>query len=106
MTRILRTPEAEESLRSLGRYIAEQSQSLDTAIRFLDKIDETCKLYATQPLMGSVRTDLGDSVRCFAVDSYVVLYQPLPAGILVLLVIHGARDIPTAFRETFGPTNS
>jgi plasmid stabilization system protein ParE len=53
MTRILHTPEADECLRSIGRHIAEQSQSLDTAMRFLDKIEETCMLYATQPLMGS-----------------------------------------------------
>lgn len=102
MARILRTPEAEESLHAIGRYIAEQSQSLDTAFHFLDKIDEACRLYSTQPQMGTSRPDLGRNLRCFTVDSYVVIYQPLHDGILVLLVIHGARDIPTVFRDFFG----
>jgi hypothetical protein len=29
------------------------------------------------------------------------LYEPLADGILVLLVVHGARDIPTVFRDLF-----
>jgi toxin ParE1/3/4 len=50
--------------------------------------------------MGEARPDLGDEVRCFAVGNYVAFYRPLEDGILLLLVIHGARDIPTVFRES------
>jgi hypothetical protein len=31
-----------------------------------------------------------------------VIYRPLEDGILVLLVVHGSRDIRTVFREHFG----
>jgi len=51
--------------------------------------------------MGDPRPDLGENIRCFPVGNYVVIYRPLGDGIIVLLVIHGAMDIPTAFRELF-----
>jgi toxin ParE1/3/4 len=52
--------------------------------------------------MGDPRPDLGEGLRCFVVGSYVVIYKPLDDGILVLLVVQGARDIPAVFRTIFG----
>jgi toxin ParE1/3/4 len=75
---------------------------LNTALRFLDRIDEKCELYATQPEMGTPRPDLADNVRCFPVGDYVVFYEPLRNGIRVLLVVHGSRDIPNVFKARFG----
>ena len=51
--------------------------------------------------MGDPRPDLGENIRCFPVGNYVVIYRPLGDGIIVVLVIHGTLDIPTAFRELF-----
>lgn len=99
MPRVLLTPQAEESRLALWRYIAQDSA--DHADRQIDRIDEKCRRYAHQPLMGDSRPDLGTEVRCFPVDSQVVIYRPLDDGILLLLVIHGARDIPRVFRESF-----
>lgn len=101
MTRVLRTEEADESLLAIGRHIARASQSLDRALRILDRIDEKCRLYAQHPLIGQLRDDLGPGVRCFRLDSYVVVYRPIEDGILVLLVIHGHQDIPAVFRNLF-----
>jgi toxin ParE1/3/4 len=102
MARVLRTSEARQNLRDLGRYIAQQSGDRSLALRFLDRIARKCEQYARQPLMGDARPDLGPDVRCFPVGNYVVIYRPLPDGILVLLVVHGARDIPAVFRDLFG----
>ncbi|MCH7988184.1 MAG: type II toxin-antitoxin system RelE/ParE family toxin [Planctomycetes bacterium] len=82
-------------MKEIGRYIAKQSQSLETALRFLNAIDAKCEQYARQPMMGTTRPDLQAEVRCFSVGSYVVLYRPITDGILVLLVVHGHRDIPS-----------
>jgi toxin ParE1/3/4 len=68
-------------------------------MRFLDKIDQKCQVYAGQPEMGDPRPDLGENVRVFPVGAYVVVYRPLPDGILVLLVTHGSRNVPRVFRE-------
>lgn len=105
MASIRRTPEARQSIKELGRYISEQSGSLDVALRFLDRIEERCEQHARSPLLGEIRDDLGPNIRCFTVGNYVVIYRPDNDGILVLLVIHSARDIPTVFRRTFGTSN-
>jgi toxin ParE1/3/4 len=99
MLQVLLTPDAEESRIEIWRYVAQDSP--DTADRLMERIDEKCRLYATQPRMGSPRPDLGQDVRCFPVGKYVVIYRPIADGIVVLLVVHGARDIPAVFREHF-----
>lgn len=48
-------------------------------------------------MMGDHRPDLGENIRILPVDSYVVIYEPLPDGILVLMVTRGSRDVPRLF---------
>ena len=102
MARVVRTSAAERSLEEIFDYIGRQNHSPVAAARFLRRIANKCEVFATQPLSGEARPDLGANVRCFPVGDYLVLYQPLEDGILVLLVIHGARDLPTVFRHLFG----
>ncbi|MDA0589581.1 MAG: type II toxin-antitoxin system RelE/ParE family toxin [Planctomycetota bacterium] len=71
---------------------------------FLDRIGEKCQAYSRQPLMGDHRPDLGENIRLFPVDNYVVIYELLPEGILVLMVTRGSRDVPRLFgRRQTGP---
>jgi toxin ParE1/3/4 len=99
MGEVVLTAEAEESRIDVWLRVALDSPQ--AADRLLSRIDEKCRLCATQPEMGTPRPDLGQSVRCLRVDHYVVIYRPTEDGIVVLLVLHGARDIPTVFRELF-----
>jgi toxin ParE1/3/4 len=99
MARVTRTKDARADLKEIGRYIAEKSQSLETAFRFLDRIQEKCELYATQPEMGTARPDLGTDVRVFPVDDYIVIYRPKKAGIEILMVTHGSRDVPPILKR-------
>lgn len=99
MAQVLRTPAAEESRIDIWLHIAEDNPA--AADRQLERIDDKCRLYAEQPEMGDPRPDLGQDIRCFSVGNYVVIYRPLEDGILVLLVVHGARDIPAVFRSLF-----
>jgi toxin ParE1/3/4 len=99
MARVKKTQAPERSLDEVFDYIGRQNQSPAAAARLLRRIAAKCELYATQPFGGEARPDLGTGIRCFPVDSYVVLYRPLDDGILVLLVVHGARDIPSVFRD-------
>lgn len=104
MPHVVKTPAAECSLGEIFDHIGRQNQSPAAAARLLRRIAAKCELYATQPLSGEARPDLGTNVRCFPVGDYVVLYRPLDDGILLLLlVIYGARDIPSVFREIFRP---
>ncbi len=93
MSRAVRTASVRKDLKDIGRYIAQESQSLDLAMKFLDRVDQRCKLYAAHPEMGTPRTDLGPSVRCFAVSDYVVFYEPHQRGIRILLVAWFQRHL-------------
>jgi toxin ParE1/3/4 len=86
MARVLRTDAAEESRLDIWLHIA--SDSIQAADRLIRAIDDNCRLYATQPLMGVARPDLAPGIRCFPVGNYVAIYRPLPDGIEVMLVSH------------------
>jgi toxin ParE1/3/4 len=105
MARVLQTPEVVDDLIAIGEFVAEESQSLKIALGLLDKIDQKCKLYASNPAMGTDRPDLGDGVQVFPVDSYVVIYRPTNGGIQVLMVVHGSRNIPPLFGRRMKGSN-
>jgi toxin ParE1/3/4 len=93
------TPLAEQDLTDIARYLVEKSQSLAVAYRFLDSFEARCAQYSAQPELAEKCSDLGPDVRRFAIGNYVVFYRPTRGGIEILRVLHGSRDIPTAFRE-------
>jgi plasmid stabilization system protein ParE len=53
---VLYAPEAETDVYAIAKHIAEEG-NLDAAYRFLDSIDETAHLIATQPEMGRKREE-------------------------------------------------
>lgn len=99
MPRIARTAKARQDLKEIGRHLARESASRDVAVRFLTTIREKCTLYATEPELGESCPELGTAVRRFSIGSYVVFYRPVRDGIDILRVLHGSRDIPTAWRK-------
>ena len=99
MARVQRTSLARADLKQIGRHIAKESQSRETALAFLDRIAATCETLATQPDAGELCPDLGENVRRFSVGNYVVFYSPLRDGITILRVLHGNRDIPAVWRK-------
>jgi toxin ParE1/3/4 len=99
MPRIVILPEARQDLFAIWHYVFQQSQSEAIADRLIDRIHHVAGIYAAQPPLGELRTDLHAKVRCFPVGNYVVFYFPLDDGIEIMQVIHGARDIPAHFRQ-------
>lgn len=91
------TNDAEQDLDDIYDYIAEESQSPGTAARFLRRINAKCELYAQEPLLGESRPDIGERIRIFPHQSYVVLYRPVDDGIEVIRVLHGARHFDSLF---------
>lgn len=90
---------AEDDLAAIARYIGVEKQSPRAARDFIDAFYERCEAYARQPGMGEPRADLDDDLRSFTFKrNYVVIYRPIPGGIDVLRVFHGARDYTRWFR--------
>jgi toxin ParE1/3/4 len=101
MSTVRKTQKAEESLLDIGVWIYQSSGSIEIAFKELGRIDAKARQYANQPMMGTARPDLGENIRCFTVDSFVVIYEPSDDGITILLAIHGAQDVPRAFQKLF-----
>jgi len=53
-----------------------------------------------QPGIGHVRDDLADeSLRVWAVFSYLIIYRTDTKPVQIIRVIHGARDVPSAIER-------
>jgi toxin ParE1/3/4 len=89
--RILRTPEAITDLDNIWDYIARDS--LAAADRLMDELNERFVLLSQNPEIGERQALLADgSFRRFTHRNYVIYYQPSEDGIVLVRVLHGARD--------------
>jgi len=95
MPLVLRTSQAELDRVEIALRIARDNPA--AADRLLETIDEKCRLLAQMPEMGRKRPDLAPDLRSLPVSNYVIFYRPVPDGIQVIRVLHGARDIPPLF---------
>ena len=98
MPRIASTVEAKEDLIDIWSYIARRS--VVNADRFVNKIEEKVELIASMPGIGQRRDEFGPNLRSFPVGAYLVFYQPVRDGILVVRVLHGARNLPDIFESS------
>lgn len=95
MATVTRRPEAEADVIDIWGFIAEDSRA--QADRWVDLPDERLPLWATQPMIVRARDELFPAVRRMAIGRYVVFFAPIDNGIDVVRVLHGSRDIDTAF---------
>jgi toxin ParE1/3/4 len=60
---------------------------------------DMARMLAGAPAMGRNRPELGTHIRSFVADRHVLFYRPLrrPAGVEVVRVLHGARDVDAVF---------
>jgi len=94
-SRVQRTEQAERDLVEIWSYIVNDNP--DAADRLLDEIDEVCTTLANAPHAGRLREDLAANLRSLPVGNYMTLYRPHADGIIVIRVLHGARDLPELF---------
>lgn len=95
MARVTLTSLARDDLHSIWNYIARDN--LSAADRLIDQIFERCAVYATQPDAATPADRFQAGLRFFVVGSYVVFYRPDDDGILVVRVLHGARNLEELF---------
>ncbi len=69
------------------------------ADRIIDQINHSCEVLLRFPRGGEACPRLGKDIRWFPSGNYVIIYRPDDDGIQVIRVIHGRRDIDTAFFE-------
>ena len=95
MQKIIYTLLAEKDLEDIWQYIAEDS--VKRASNFLRLIERKIRYLSKNPLAGRARTELVTNLRSFPVGNYMLFYQPSAAGVKIVRVLHGARDIKNLF---------
>lgn len=96
MPRIRFTTSAEADLLELWLTIAEEN--LPAADKSLDSIQLTVAQLSRQPEMGRVRPELADELRSIPTRTpYIIFYLSDADGLLVVRVLHHARDIDTDY---------
>ncbi|MEO5338311.1 MAG: type II toxin-antitoxin system RelE/ParE family toxin [Magnetospirillum sp. WYHS-4] len=91
------TSGALHDLAEIGGYIAKDNKR--EAERFINRIKDKCREIAASSEMGRLREAFGSGVRTFPVGNYLIFYKPTRSGVIVLRIIHGARNL----LEAFGP---
>ena len=80
-------------LKDMGDYIGQRNPT--AAVKQLQRFLESFAMLAKAPLLGEKRNDLPGQPRAFCAGSYVIVHDPLPAGIQVAHIAHAAQDIVT-----------
>ena len=95
MARVNRFRRAEEDLLAIADHIA--ADNTTAAAKWLDKIEATLSLLASNPLMGEAVDSIRPGLRRFCQGSYVIFYESHEKGIDLVRVLHGSRRIDDLF---------
>jgi toxin ParE1/3/4 len=92
MSKIEWARSAVNDVKSVRDYIARDSEAY--AERFVQKIVEAVEKAGAFPRVGRrVREADADDIREIVFGNYRIIYRDEEARVLVLMVIHGARDL-------------
>ena len=98
MARLTITESARADLREIRAYIAKDNPA--AARRGVERLRTQARKLAATPGIGRSRKDLRPDLFSFPVGRHVLFYRPQPDGIVLVRVIHGARDLPALFSAT------
>jgi toxin ParE1/3/4 len=95
MPRVALQPRARADLFDIWEYISRDSEA--KADEFIQSLDATFHLLASQPGIGRVRNELLPGLLSFPVGRYVVFYKQTSNGIVIVRVLHAARSLHQKF---------
>ncbi len=104
MTDIIFTRRAEEELRAIWRYIAEDNDNEPAADRILLAISEKIELLRSHPRLGPRRPDIAEGARLLIEGNFLVLYEAHPntdegpvEAVEIVSIVDGRRDLTMLF---------
>jgi toxin ParE1/3/4 len=103
MSVIRRREGVDRDIAELAEFFLSRSEPV--AFRFVDAVQTTLKDLAAMPGLGSpkyfndVRVAGLRSWRVKGFPNHLIFYQPMDNGIMVLAVIHGARDLEPFLKQ-------
>jgi plasmid stabilization system protein ParE len=97
--RVVFSPEAQEQLVELYRYIA-QAASPELAARYTDAIVSYCEGLRTLPLRGTQRDDVRAGLRLTHYKKRTVIaYDVTPELVSIIGIFYGGQDFETILRD-------
>lgn len=96
--RLRLTPLAEQDLESIADYVATDNPR--RAITFVQALRQHCQRILLNPPGYRLRPELGDAIRSFAHGNYVIVLEATATDVLVVRILHGARDFPPSLQPT------
>jgi toxin ParE1/3/4 len=88
--RVRTTAHAEADIRSIAQWIARGS--VPAATKWIDDLTSEFSKIAQTPGVGTNREDLRPELRSVRFGNYVVFFKSMRRGVIIVRVIHGARD--------------
>jgi plasmid stabilization system protein ParE len=82
-------------------YIGQRDGRPTVADEFVRQLEEVCDEYAAAfaagHVLGTDRSDLGESYRAISHKRWVIIFRPIYDGIEVMRVVDGSRDYGRLF---------
>lgn len=97
MTQVVFSVAAEKDLEEIGDFVAADNPR--RAVSFIREILELCTKIGTAPLGYVARPELGENLRSCSHGRYLIIFQPTDDEILIVRVLHGARNIVALFTD-------
>ncbi|MBS0356206.1 MAG: type II toxin-antitoxin system RelE/ParE family toxin [Proteobacteria bacterium] len=94
------TPLAEQDLESIADYFALDSPR--RALSFVRELRQQCERIALTPQAYRLRPELAEGIRSCAYGNYVIFFEATAGAVLVVRILHGARDLPAQFPSDDG----
>lgn len=90
-SRVRQTARARADLLAIWRDVAADDPA--AADRLFDRLEARVRILETFAEAGSARPDIAPDARMLVERPYLLLYRPVPGGVQVVRVLHGARHI-------------
>jgi antitoxin ParD1/3/4/toxin ParE1/3/4 len=91
------TEAARDDIRQITRYIRNKQQSPQNAKLVATRLRNHFRLLSSHPRIGHVREELQDDrLRVSTVTGLLVVYDPTSKPLMIMRIIHPARDLGEA----------
>jgi toxin ParE1/3/4 len=97
MKRLRYASPASRDISDILSYIARDNPA--AADKLADRMEVECQRIAANPERGTHHDELPAHLFVYHVASYLIIYRREDFGVMILRVVHGARDIGSMFSE-------
>ena len=88
---------AVEDIEAHYQYLLRRDEA--AADRMLDAIFAKIEQLSLYPEMGALAPEIAANIRRVTVRPYVIFYCPGVSDVIILRVLHGSRDVPSAMAK-------